>query len=59
MDPRSLHAFLRFGVFIGLCGLGLAVLQPRNSAEYVVSMCSAMIGGTMILLAVVAIRLTR
>lgn len=59
MDAHSLQAFFRLGVFITLCSLIMTLLQPRDSAEFVVSVCSTMIGGTMILIALIVLRLTR
>ncbi|MDX1995226.1 MAG: hypothetical protein SF029_22780 [bacterium] len=59
MDSRQLHAFFRFGVFIFVCSLVLVFLQPPGSAEYVVSVCSTLIGAVMLLLVLVILRLTR
>lgn len=50
-DPLygALRGFLRIGVFIGGAGLVLALLQPRGSDEFVVSLCSALMGGVIVL----------
>jgi hypothetical protein len=39
-----LKGFLRIGIFIGVTGFVLALMQPRDSDEFVVSVCSGMIG---------------
>lgn len=54
-----LRGFLRIGVFIGVGGLILALIEPRESGEFVVSVCSALIGGLLMLGAAVMLRLSR
>lgn len=44
MDVEVLKGFLRIGVFIGGCGLVLALTQTPGTAEFVLSVCSALIG---------------
>ena len=44
MNPEVLKAFLRSGIFIAGLALILMLALPRNSAEFVVSTCSLMIG---------------
>jgi hypothetical protein len=58
-DPRILQAFFRFGLLIGLGGLLLVLLQPRDTAEYYISICTAMIGGVMIAMVVILARIGR
>ena len=60
-DQRSqlLQGFFRIGAFVGLTGLILVFLQPRESPEFVVSVCSAAIGGALMLAAWLFMRLTR
>jgi site-specific recombinase len=41
---ESLRGFLRIGIFVGGTGLVLALFQPRDSAEFVLSVCSAALG---------------
>ncbi len=44
MDVEVLKNFLRIGVFVGGCGLVLALTQTPGTAEFVLSVCSALIG---------------
>jgi len=44
MDRESLRGFLSIGIFVGGGGFLLALVQPRDSAEFVVSICSGVIG---------------
>jgi len=48
MDPELLKGFLRLGFFIGVGGLALMFFQPRESPEFVVSACSAIMGGVLV-----------
>jgi hypothetical protein len=61
MNPNFdvLRAFFRIGVFIGVCGLLLALVEPRHSPEFVLSLCSAMIGGALMLGVAIVVRLSR
>ncbi len=54
-----LRGFLRIGVFIGVCGLLLALIEPRHSPEFVLSVCSALIGGGLMLGVAIILRATR
>lgn len=54
-----LRGFLRIGVFIGVCGLLLAFIEPRHSPEFVLSVCSALIGGVLMLGVAIILRVTR
>ena len=56
MDPEVLRGFLRIGMFLGVCGLVMALVQPRDSGEFVLSVCSAAMGGALILGVVVLTR---
>ncbi len=58
MNPDVLKAFLRSGVFIAGLGLLLMLASPRESAEFVVSTCSFMIGLTLTIAVVVVTRMT-
>ncbi len=49
MNPEVLKGFARIGIFIGLGGLVLALVEPRSSPEFVVSICSSLIGGALLL----------
>lgn len=40
MDFELLRGFLRLGIFIGGCSLVMVFLQPRDSPEFIVSLCS-------------------
>ncbi len=44
MDGEILKGFLRIGVLVGVGGLALAFIQPPGTAEFVLSVCSALIG---------------
>ena len=46
MANEALKGFFRIGVFIGGCGFIMILLEPRDSAEFVISVCSALIGLT-------------
>ncbi|MCK6577848.1 MAG: hypothetical protein L6Q98_07060 [Anaerolineae bacterium] len=48
LDRGALTGYLRLGFFIGGCGLLMAFVQPPGSAEFVLSVCSALIGGALI-----------
>jgi hypothetical protein len=57
-DPLfgALKGFLRIGIFIGGTGFVLALMQPRDSDEFVVSVCSGLIGLTMIISVIIVLR---
>jgi hypothetical protein len=59
--PRldALRGFLRFGMFIGLCGFLLMLTEPRHSPEFVLSLCSALMGGALMLGVAIMMRLSR
>lgn len=52
---EALKGFLRLGVFIGGGGALLALFQPRESPEFVLSVCSGIVG-LLIVLGVVAVQ---
>ncbi len=54
-----LRGFLRIGVFIGVTGLLLALVEPRDSAEFVLSVCSAAMGAVLVVAVAVMIRRER
>jgi preprotein translocase subunit Sss1 len=58
MNPDVLRSFLRAGILVSVMGILLVLAVPRDSAEFVVSVCSAAIGLTLTGLVVVAIRLS-
>ena len=60
-DPKfeALRNFFRIGMFIGFCGLVLVFVQPRNSPEFVLSICSALMGVALMLGVVIVTRLSR
>ena len=49
MDKEILKGFARIGFFVGGGGLILLFLEPRDSPQWIVSLCSAFIGGVLIL----------
>lgn len=51
--------FLRLGFFIGGCGLVMALLQPPGTAEFVLSVCSALMGAALVAGVVITARLMR
>jgi len=61
MDPKTevLRGFFRIGMFIGGCGLLMAFIEPRNSPEFVLSICSAMMGGVLMLGVAIVVRMSR
>jgi CHASE2 domain-containing sensor protein len=44
MNQDALRGFLQVAFFLGGCGLVSALLVPRESAEFVLSVCSALMG---------------
>lgn len=55
----ALQGFLRLGFFVGGCGLVMVPFQPPGSAEQILSICSAAMGGVLILGVVVVTRVLR
>ena len=60
-DPRRevLHAFFRIGSFIAVGGVVLALLNPTDSGEFVISVLSAVLGGLLMLGVAIMVRLSR
>ena len=56
---EALKGFIRIGIFIGGGGLILLLLEPRDSPQWVLSLCSALLGGLLTLLAMIALRVFR
>lgn len=56
MHDEMLKGFLRIGIFIGGCAFVMIFLQPPNSAEFVLSVCSTLIGFTLIVAVLVVNR---
>ena len=54
-----LRGFFRIGMFIGLGGLALALWQPLDSPEFVLSVCSSLMGGALMLGVALVVRLSR
>jgi hypothetical protein len=50
MAPGGLKLFFRLGMFVTLTALFLVFTVPRDSAEFVVSVLSLIIGVTLLLL---------
>lgn len=59
MDPRILQSFFRIGLFIGGCGFVLIFLEPRDSPEFVLSICSTFIGLALMIGTVILLRVTQ
>lgn len=59
MSPEALRGAFRLAIFLTVCGFGLALLQPRESGEFVVSICSGMIGVAMIIAVLIVLRISR
>lgn len=59
MAPDALRSFFRFGVFVTVAAFLLVLATPRDSAEFVVSVCSLAIGLTLTVLVIVVMRLTK
>jgi hypothetical protein len=59
MDQGFLKGFVRIGFFVGGGGLILLLLEPRNSPEWVISLCSTLIGAVLIVAAITVSRLMK
>lgn len=61
MDDDSffgvLKAFLRIGIFVGGAGFALALMNPRDSDEFIVSICSGIIGLVLVVGVIIVLRL--
>lgn len=49
MAANPLRGFLALGIFVGGGGLLLAFAQPPDSPEFVLSVCSAALGGFLVI----------
>jgi hypothetical protein len=49
MATDALRGFLQLGFFVGGCGFLMAFLQPPQSAEFIVSLCSGAMGLSVVL----------
>jgi hypothetical protein len=56
MSRDALQGFLRLGIFIGGLGLLMVFLQKPGTAEYVLSMCSTLLGAVLVLGVIVLIK---
>ncbi|MAS33363.1 MAG: hypothetical protein CL610_05115 [Anaerolineaceae bacterium] len=59
MSPDALRAFFRMGVWVTIVALILVVTVPRESAEFVVSICSLGVGVALISVVLLVQRLLR
>lgn len=59
LDRDSLRTLLSLGALVGIGGLLLAFAEPPGSAEQVISVCSAFIGGALILSVILVSRFQR
>ncbi len=59
MTADGLHGFLRLGVMVGGCGLIMALVQPRESPQFILSVCSAGMGLALIVGVLVVARLIK
>jgi hypothetical protein len=48
MDSSTLKAFLQLGILIGGCSFVMIFMQPPNSPEFVLSVCSSLMGFALI-----------
>lgn len=58
-EDHPVKGFLQLGFFVGGSGLVLALLQPRDSAEFVLSVCSAAMGGFIVAASLIITRLLK
>lgn len=59
MYRDALRGFLQVALLVGGGGFVLAFFQPRDSAEFVVSICSGIVGVMLLLGVLVLGRITR
>ena len=59
MRGEAIRGFLQIGVFVGAGGWLLALMLPPDSPEFVVSVCSGIIGTILIVAAIVLARVMR
>ncbi|MBK8032772.1 MAG: hypothetical protein IPK17_25495 [Chloroflexi bacterium] len=56
MAADALGGFLRLGFMIGGCGLVMTFVQPRESPQFVLSVCSAALGLVLVVGTIVVMR---
>lgn len=56
MAADALKGFLRLGFMVGGCGMILAFVQPPGTPQFILSVCSAAMGITLILAVIVVSR---
>lgn len=56
MDPQILRAGFRIGVLIFALSIAMLPFQPRDSAEFVVTVLAALVGGVFVLSVALAAR---
>jgi hypothetical protein len=59
MNPDALRAYFRIGMWITLVALVLVLALPRDTPEFVISVCSLAVGLTLTGLVVALNRLMR
>jgi len=59
MNPEALQLFFRAGIFVTIIALILVFSVPRESAEFVASVCSLAIGLTLSGLVILVSRLSK
>ena len=59
MNHSLLRGFLQIGIFVGGGGILLALYHPTDSPEFVVSVCSGIIGVTLVAGTVILSRVLR
>jgi hypothetical protein len=59
LKAEALKNFLRIGIFIGGCGFILIFFEPRDSPEFILSVCSTLIGAALVLGVIITMRLSR
>lgn len=58
-DDHPVRGFLTLGFFLTVAGIALAFITPRDSGEFVASVCSAAMGLFLVAGSVVMVRLMR
>jgi hypothetical protein len=59
MTRDALRGFLQIGIFVFAAGICSALAQPRESGEFVISICSSVIGLVFIVGIIVISRLMK
>lgn len=58
MNRNLLRGFLQIGIFVGGGGVLLAFIQPKDSPEFIASICSAVVGFTLLIVVILFHRMT-